>query len=398
MVQYPKIYLGVDNCFAIKRWVEPETWIPIIKNLGINIGEASFDNEIDFLYSPTWYINQWFERLTKVEQENDFTVRAFYTGYQSYRTSGFAHPDPKMADNLVFNFFLPVLKKLEQTNKFLGLSVHTYPENVLQDPQKFVEVQSQVIDRYAYLATYSKKHGNTPICVEQMYTPAQAPWTIKTNYEFIEKIFKKTQGPLYTSIDIGHIIGQKKYSRPTSKMLCEGLTNGTHSQNLNMWLGGDTVYRLWNKLLASNESVKSKVYKLQNEMSKFDYLFSEALDDSNPYKWLEKLAPYSPIIHLQQTDGISSPHAPFIEANNRKGIIDGKKVLTAIKKSYDKLEEKTDEMMPPAAQELLLNFEIFAASTMTSHEVINNIQQSVNYWRKLIPYDGMTIDQIVAQF
>ena len=27
-MKYPKIYLALDNCFALKRWVEPETWLP----------------------------------------------------------------------------------------------------------------------------------------------------------------------------------------------------------------------------------------------------------------------------------------------------------------------------------------------------------------------------------
>ena len=33
-MEYPKIYLALDNCFALKRWVEPETWLPLIKDLG----------------------------------------------------------------------------------------------------------------------------------------------------------------------------------------------------------------------------------------------------------------------------------------------------------------------------------------------------------------------------
>lgn len=396
MSKYPKIYLGVDNCFAIKRWVEPKDWISLIKDMGINVGEASFDNEIDFLYSPQWYIDQWFESLMKAEEENNFAVRAFYTGYQSYRTTGFAHFDTKMADNLVLNFFLPVLKKLERTNKFLGLSVHTYPEKVLQDPQKFFDMQSQVIDCYATLVEYSKKHGNTPICVEQMYTPAQAPWTIKTNFEFIEKIYKYTHGPIYTSIDVGHVTGQKKYSKPTSEMLQKNLEEKVPSKKLNIWLGGNSVYKLWDHLLNSKENIGNKIDKLQGAMKEYNYLFSETSDDYNPYKWLEKLAPYSPIIHLQQTDGVNSPHAPFTKENNKKGIIDEKKVLKSIKAAYDKVKPSSDKM-PPITKEILLNFEIFSASTMTSYEVIDNIQQSVDYWRKFIPYDGMTIDQIVSQ-
>ena len=46
-MEYPKIYLALDNCFALKRWVEPETWLPLIKDLGYTSIQASYDNEFD---------------------------------------------------------------------------------------------------------------------------------------------------------------------------------------------------------------------------------------------------------------------------------------------------------------------------------------------------------------
>lgn len=50
-MKYPKIYLALDNCFALKRWVEPETWLPLIKDLGYTSIQASYDNEFDMLYN-----------------------------------------------------------------------------------------------------------------------------------------------------------------------------------------------------------------------------------------------------------------------------------------------------------------------------------------------------------
>ena len=31
----PKIYLGIDNCFALKRWTTPAEWAKVIKDLGM---------------------------------------------------------------------------------------------------------------------------------------------------------------------------------------------------------------------------------------------------------------------------------------------------------------------------------------------------------------------------
>ena len=45
-MEYPKIYLALDNCFALKRWVEPETWLPLIKDLGYTSIQASYEKNL----------------------------------------------------------------------------------------------------------------------------------------------------------------------------------------------------------------------------------------------------------------------------------------------------------------------------------------------------------------
>lgn len=397
MVKYPKIYLGVDNCFMIKRWVEPETWIPVLKEMGVNYAECTFDNEIDFFYSPQWYIDDWFERLAKMEKEHDFKVKVFYSGYQTYRTAGLAHPNPRMADNMVDNFFIPFLKKVENDNRSVGFSIHTYPENILQNPEVFYKTEREVWNRYANLVEYSRDHGNTPICVEQMYTPAQSPWTIQTNIDLIKYVYEKTAGPIYTTVDVGHVVGQRKHQKPTDEQLLEHIARRTDVDELPIWLGGNTVYELWESTVASDESEDTKLNVIKEEMEKYPYLFSLTEDDYNPYRWLEELAPYSPIVHMQQTDGYSAPHAPFTKEMNEKGIINGPDLLKAIKKGFDKIADSTEEGMPPVTDEMYLNFEIFAASTMSSREAYNMMKETVDYWRQFIPEDGLTIDELVAK-
>ena len=73
--------------------------------------------------------------------------------------------------------------------------------------------------------------------------------------------------------------------------------------------------------------------ELEKTLEDYPYLFSEERD-CDVYEWLRELAPYSPVIHLQQTDGKRSAHLPFNETNNRNGIITGEKVLSAIAEAY----------------------------------------------------------------
>ena len=111
-MEYPKVYLTLDNCFAIKRWVSPKEWVPLIQNMGFTSVQASFDNEIDFLYSPDWYLDQWFEELEEQEKCSTIKVDTFFTGYQTYRTAGLGHPNDQMADYLMEEWVKGLRKRM----------------------------------------------------------------------------------------------------------------------------------------------------------------------------------------------------------------------------------------------------------------------------------------------
>ena len=88
-------------------------------------------------------------------------------------------------------------------------------------------------------------------------------------------------------------------------------------------------------------------------MDRCPHLFA-APEDGDPYVWLERLACYSPIVHLQQTDGKSSSHKAFTEENNRHGIIQGDKVLHAIATACS---QEPEPDLPPPTPEIYLTIE-----------------------------------------
>ena len=128
-------------------------------------------------------------------------------------------------------------------------------------------------------------------------------------------------------------------------------------------------------------------------MARYPHLFSFDPADSDPYAWLEALACYSPIMHMQQTNGVTSSHAAFTEDNNAAGIIDGARLLAAIAKSY----EKEDPAMPPKAEAIYLSFEIFASNAEHPREIKNKLKETCAYWRTFIPKDGMPLNELIER-
>ena len=90
-MEYPRICLAVDNCFASKRWTMPSRWMRLAQKIGINYVEASADNECDPLYMDQKYLDDWSEEVKQMEKETGVKVINLYSGHGTYSTLGLAH-------------------------------------------------------------------------------------------------------------------------------------------------------------------------------------------------------------------------------------------------------------------------------------------------------------------
>jgi sugar phosphate isomerase/epimerase len=390
---YPNVYLAFDNCFAIKRWVEPDDWMAMIKDLGVSCVEASTDNEMDPLFEPRAYMDDWAARVMKLEKKHGMKVVNFYTGYQTYRTTGFAHPDERIRRKLIDEWHKVLADIAARIKAGIGFSFFAIPEKDLQDPERYGKTMSTVFSLMAELVSHAWDKGRVPISVEQMYAPHQPPWTIKGSEEYLRTLYGRTGKPSYITIDLGHQIGQRRFVRPSSSGIAELLRRFRKEGWVeNAWLGPQSAYTLFFDAVKSPPASDDGVVdRIEREMDRYPYLFAEE-EDGDTYRWFEELGCYSPIVHMQQTNGISSGHAAFTRANNEKGIIKGDKLLRAIAASYEKDSARG---MPPKCGEIYLSFEIFAGNVDMNHDTLRKLRETVEYWRQFVPKDGTALDRLL---
>ncbi len=98
---------------------------------------------------------------------------------------------------------------------------------------------------------------------------------------------------------------------------------------------------------------------------------SKNAEDTNPYAWLKEFAKEAPIIHLKQSSKNKGGHWPFIREHNLQGNIRPRKVLDTLKSNGVN------------DSELILELS-FREREPTDSNVVSNLKESVNYWRKLI--------------
>lgn len=328
MTALPRLTLAVDNCFASKRWTEPHEWMQIAADAAIFALEASADNECDPLYTPPDALEDWARAVEAASAQTGARVVNFYSGHGTYATLGLAHTDVRVRDHIQHRWLTPMIALAARFGAGLGFYCHAFPQQVMNDTARYAQAEADLVQRLAALAATARAHGLPTLSVEQMYSPHQIPWTIRGAERLLRDVFAiGERAPLYLTLDSGHWVGQRHF------------------------------------LAAQHEEPRDEL-RAQPE-------------DGDFYAWLTRLAPYSPIIHLQQTDGTSSAHKPFTAANNARGVIDPARVLDAIRAAY---AQPIDPAMPPRVTEIALTLEIFSPTAEPPAISLAHIQESAAYW------------------
>lgn len=383
-VEFPKIYLAVDNCFASKRWTIPADWIRIIKEAGINCIEASVDNECDPLYSDSSYIKDWINDVQKESENQGVEVTNIYSGHGTYSTLGLSHTDKRCRDKFLNKWMYAFIDNASLLGVNVGFFCHAFDESVLQNPLLYQNYLDDLLERFCRISEHAS-NKNVIASVEQMYTPHQYPWRINDCYNLMEKI-NKGGNPFYITIDVGHQYGQKKFLKPTVETLTRAIEEGNP-----IYTGSYDSYKKQCSAINGECNKAVAITNIIKDCDDYPHLFATC-EDSDIYQWLSKLGCYSPIIHLQQTDNTSSSHKDFIDSNNEEGIINGEAVLNAI---YDSYMSPVKSGMPPRVDKIYLTMEVFYGTAEYNYTILNRFFESAAYWRKFIPEDGIGLDKLV---
>jgi sugar phosphate isomerase/epimerase len=388
---YPEIFLAIDNCFASKRYTEPGDWMSQIRDLDVSYVEASADNECDPLYQGRDYLLRWVDKVYHASTRLGVSVCNLYSGHGTYSTLGLAHTDPLVRERMLNCWVKPMMETAAALDAGLGFFCHAFPNPVLQNSELYEKTKSELIRNLAEVLRFAHSVGCKTVGLEQMYTPHQIPWTIEGSKVLLEQVGEKSIQPLYLTIDTGHQSGQRKFLKPGKEAVIKAIDHLRTGGESRIWLGSDAAYQIFENFRDSDGLTdEGPISLLMKEMDAHPYLFALPADGST-YGWLEELACFSPIIHLQQTDGSTSGHWPFTRAYNEKGIIDGMRVLEAIRTSY----ENRQGLMIPKAGKIYLTIEVFAKTDSINYYTLAELRETVRYWRQFIPEDGRRLNELL---
>lgn len=298
----PRISLALDNCFASKRWTRPCDWMPLIRDLGITLVEASADTECDPLHMGSAYVSDWVEDVHACAEQWGIRVVNLYSGHGTYSTLGLAHTDNRVRNRFRDRWLKSQAKTAKKLDAGLGFFAHAIPEAALQDPALYNGAIRRLYGDLSELAAFASNIGLSNISVEQMYTPHQPPWTIRGARELLQAANRGKQAPFFLTLDIGHMNGQSRFQKPVSSQIEEWISQKASDKDLPwIWLGPRSAMDIGLQAVNGHMTGKEALDRIQSAWQPYDHLFAEPQDGS-VHAWLEVLSGYSPIIHLQQRD------------------------------------------------------------------------------------------------
>ncbi|MBT3274192.1 MAG: hypothetical protein HN368_13625, partial [Spirochaetales bacterium] len=188
-MEYPRIHLAIDNCFASKRWTLPSEWMEVISSLRVKYIEASADTECDPLYMGPDYLRDWVEEVQVQSEKKGLRVVNLYSGHGSYSTLGLSHTDIRVRDRFHHEWLESLILIAERLTAGIGFFCHAFNDSALQNNAAYSEIIADLYNRFSDLAIFAAEHNNVIIGVEQMYTPHQIPWTINGSIAMIKEVY-----------------------------------------------------------------------------------------------------------------------------------------------------------------------------------------------------------------
>src|SRR5258708_12282270 len=93
----PRLHLGINTCFAVKRWPEPEQWLGIVKDeLGLHCCQFSLDL-VDPLLDES--ATAAYAGAVKAHAEaHGILLHSTFTGLAAYSWSQFLPPDQSLRE------------------------------------------------------------------------------------------------------------------------------------------------------------------------------------------------------------------------------------------------------------------------------------------------------------
>ena len=199
-----EILLGVNNCFAIGRYPEPEAWLGIVKHeLGLDHVQFSYD-----LLDPVIIDEDTLKRksleIKRLADGMEIRIDTAVTGEVVHKFNCLLEPDPALRKCYI-RWFEKMIRGAELlgadgSGVYLGTLSQTDHEN----PERRKKLIGEMLATITHLTKIAKDSNHKYFLWEPMSVPRELPCTIDETMHMIERANEHSHVPVKLCLDVGH--------------------------------------------------------------------------------------------------------------------------------------------------------------------------------------------------
>jgi len=206
--------VGVNLCFAIKRWPEPEQWARIVRE---ELGVASVQFTMD-LIDPWWPADLRAAMAARARSEagaRGIAIHSVQIGLAGYTYNGLLHPDPA-ARGIAEDWWRRSIDMASELGaRAVGGPVGALSVADAASPERRAALYDEVVARLGHLAGHAAEAGLEALLVEPTPLPREIPSTVA---EARQLVADTTGGavPILFVLDVGHALYRPLYGEDAS--------------------------------------------------------------------------------------------------------------------------------------------------------------------------------------
>ncbi len=193
--------LGVNDCFAVKRWPRPADWAPVVRDLGVERVQHSLD--LEDLDAPDAAIADAGAAAGAVARAHGLTLHSTFTGLAAYSSNLLLHPDPVARDRAEAWFARAIAFTAAAGGIATGGHVGAYSVPDARDPARRAALADDLRARLARLAGRARDAGLAYLVVENL-AAAREPATMADVRALLDD-GDTGRVPVRLCLDVGHM-------------------------------------------------------------------------------------------------------------------------------------------------------------------------------------------------
>ncbi len=196
------LHLGINTCFAVKRWPEPEQWVRIVKyELGLDCCQFSFDL-VDPLLDESVTM-AYADAVRELALTHDLFIHSTFTGLAAYSWSQLLHPHLAMraAAHRWYERAIDFTARLRASG--MGGHIGAFSVQDAMNQKRKEMLLHELQERLSALSSYAASQGLSHLLFENMAVTREWGYSIE-EAQWLTNLNMGGDVPLVLCLDVGH--------------------------------------------------------------------------------------------------------------------------------------------------------------------------------------------------